>query len=980
MKHRARTRWLAVATTAVLLAGASSLLGARPGAAATTLPSGFQETTLLSGLVNPTAVRFAPDGRVFVIEKRGVLKIYANLADTNPSSYDLRTAVHNFWDRGLLGLALDPHLSDAATATRRPYVYLLYTYDAAIGGTAPTWGTAGTDTDACPNATSTGCLASARLSRLTVANNGLGTSIVAGSEKVLVNDWCIQYYTHSIGTVAVGSDGMLYASGGEGANADGNTPDYGQFGSPNNPCGDPPGGVGGSMTPPTAEGGALRAQSFRRPSGEPTRLSGTVIRVNPDTGDAAADNPNVNVTGADANKKRIVAYGLRNPFRWTFRPGTNEIWAGDVGQDAWEEIDRITNPLAATTQNFGWPCYEGTGSLSTFQNLGLTLCQSLYTAGTAVAPYATYPHQATTADTCALGGSAYTGSSVSGLAFYPGSGGAYPSRYANALFFADYSRQCVYAMLAGGNGLPSTTQIETFARGTDAVDLQSVPQLGGDLVWVDLNGGTVRRLSYGSASSPPSAVIATTPSPPSGPLPLTVAFDGRGSTDPGGQAITGYSWDFGDGTTGTGSTISHTYTQRGKFTAKLTVTNASGLTGSSTVAVVAGAPVPTIATPASTLTYAVGDLVSFSGSAVDAGNQAIPPAQLSWSVVIHHCATLSSCHTHPDVFSAVGVASGQFTAPDHDYPSYLELVLTAKDSLGLTGSTSVTIYPKTTTLTVASNPPGLTLSAGSVTGTTPFTKTAVTNSQVTLTAPPSQTLGSTSYSFGSWSDGGAATHTVTAAAAATYTATYSQSSLITVPPPSATAWQLNGNASMVGTALQLTPNATSQRGSAFYPTAVPSTNLTVDFDATLTGGGTTGADGLTFTLANPTAGPTALGALGGGLGYAGINGTAIALDTYKNWNSTDPSNNFAGIATGYATGNTDSLTWAATNTTVPNLRTGTHHLTITTTNGTITVKIDGTQYLTKAVTLPPTVLVGFTAGTGDTTDAHTATNVTITAR
>ena len=47
---------------------------------------------------------------------------------------DLRTQVHNFWDRGLLGLALDPGFPD------NPSVYVLYTYDAAIGGTAPRWG------------------------------------------------------------------------------------------------------------------------------------------------------------------------------------------------------------------------------------------------------------------------------------------------------------------------------------------------------------------------------------------------------------------------------------------------------------------------------------------------------------------------------------------------------------------------------------------------------------------------------------------------------------------------------------------------------------------------------------------------------------------------------------------------------------------------------------------------------------------------
>ena len=64
-------------------------------------------------------------------------------------------------------------------------------------------------------------------------------------------------------------------------------------------------------------------------------------------------------TGDDANAQRIVAFGLRNPFRFTFRPGTNELWVGDVGWNTWEEINRIVNPTDALVENFGWPAYEG---------------------------------------------------------------------------------------------------------------------------------------------------------------------------------------------------------------------------------------------------------------------------------------------------------------------------------------------------------------------------------------------------------------------------------------------------------------------------------------------------------------------------------------------------------------------------------------------------------------------------------------------
>ena len=46
-----------------------------------TLPAGFSESTVFSGLTNPTAVRFSPDGRVFVAEKSGLIKVFANLSD-----------------------------------------------------------------------------------------------------------------------------------------------------------------------------------------------------------------------------------------------------------------------------------------------------------------------------------------------------------------------------------------------------------------------------------------------------------------------------------------------------------------------------------------------------------------------------------------------------------------------------------------------------------------------------------------------------------------------------------------------------------------------------------------------------------------------------------------------------------------------------------------------------------------------------------
>ena len=95
-------------------------------------PPGFSESVVFSGLTQPTAMRFSPDGRVFVAEKSGLIKVFDSLSDPTPTVFaNLRTQVYNRADRGLLGIALDPDFP------AKPYVYVLYTYDAAIGGTAP---------------------------------------------------------------------------------------------------------------------------------------------------------------------------------------------------------------------------------------------------------------------------------------------------------------------------------------------------------------------------------------------------------------------------------------------------------------------------------------------------------------------------------------------------------------------------------------------------------------------------------------------------------------------------------------------------------------------------------------------------------------------------------------------------------------------------------------------------------------------------
>ena len=194
----------------------------------------------------------------------------------------------------------------------------------------------------------------------------------------------------------------------------------------------------------------------------------------------------------------------------------------------------------------------------------------------------------------------------------------------------------------------------------------------------------------------------------------------------------------------------------------------------------------------------------------------------------------------------------------------------------------------------------------------------------------------------------------------------------TVPAPGA-GWRANGNASITGGVIQTTAAVSNQAGSAFFETPLDSRHLVVEFDQTIGSG--TGADGQTLTFADASkAAPTALGEKGGGLGFAGISGIAVAFDTWKN--SANPSNNFVGISDGSA--GAGLLHWLSTATSIPGLRTATRHIKIETLNGTITVWIDGAQALTGTFALPPKVLLGFTGGTGGSNDLHKAANVTVT--
>src|SRR4051812_6057903 len=149
------------------IALAFALIATPAGATTPLVPveAHFQDESVLEGLDSPVTARFAPlpDGRIFVASKSGLVGAYDGPDDATPTVVvDLTDQVQDFWDRGLLGMALDP----AFAVNGR--LYLLFTRDKPVGsGAAPFWG------DTCPSAGGA-CAVSGALVRVTVDALGVG--------------------------------------------------------------------------------------------------------------------------------------------------------------------------------------------------------------------------------------------------------------------------------------------------------------------------------------------------------------------------------------------------------------------------------------------------------------------------------------------------------------------------------------------------------------------------------------------------------------------------------------------------------------------------------------------------------------------------------------------------------------------------------------------------------------------------------------
>jgi glucose/arabinose dehydrogenase len=760
-------------------------------AAEPALPEGFQDSVVLENIEQPTNFRFAPDGRVFVAEKPGKIDVFENIEDTTPEVFaDLRTDVYDSGDRGLLGLALDPKFEEG-----RPYVYALYTYDHILGDSepAPKWGKPSTTGDPCPDLNGgDACLVSGRLVRLKAIGNHAEEALGEPVQQTLTEGWCQQFSSHSIGDLRFGPEGALYASGGDGASF--SSADYGQFGDEPNPCGDPPSPAGTALSPPTAEGGSLRSQSNRV-------LNGKIIRVDPDSGEGWTGNPllghEVSSGTAAKNEGRIVAKGFRNPFRFAFDPVHGELYTDNVGSSEIEELDRFAAPPSSLF-NSGWPCYEGPERQFQFRDLGLNACDALYEAedngGEPTAPpffYYSHGQSVVPEDECPI----EFGSALGGISFYEGN--EFPAAYKGALFFTDAVRGCVWVMFPGADGKPDPATTMRFMRENrvyPAVDIEEGPE--GKLYYADLSGdeqgapGAIHRISY-SPGAPKARLEAN---PPYGAFNSEHRFkaqlDASGSSDPENETLT-YKWDL-DGNGSFETSTGQVATEEVEFTeaelkeredkeetinpaVAVKVEDGDGLTSVASVTVYPGdsPPQPTIEGPPASLKWSVGDTIHLEGSALDGeGNPIHEPLPYYWSTRLLHCPTGPlNCHGHP-LQTFPGVQNAEFTAPEHDYPSYLEITLRVADARGLTASKTIKLEPRSVNIAIASSPPGIELTAGLLQGPSPLSLTTIEGSHVLLSAPATAEISGKKYTWKSWSDSGERAHTVVADGPGTYTAIF----------------------------------------------------------------------------------------------------------------------------------------------------------------------------------------------------------------
>lgn len=553
----------------VVAFGAVAALALAPAArAAPRVPAGFVVESVSAAndlLENPTGLAVLPDGSLLVTEQRGVVWRLDHGVRQAATVWSAENEVLFDQESGLVGLAVDPNY------VQNHYLYFFYTVDPDSDGVDDNLGAFG------------------RLTRYQVRFDGSNTVDPASRTILMGTRWAdapiTGINTHTVGSLRWGRDGTLLVSHGDGddwtqTDAGGLYPQI----------------FGPGLADPIDDIGAFRAQSL-------SSLNGKILRIDPATGLGLPSNPFFDGNPASPRSK-VYAYGLRNPYRFTVRPGTGDpdpahgnpgvLYIGDVGWFNWEELDVADQPGL----NFGWPCREGLLPVLEYSaaapfRLG---CDSVGVSTDDPRPVA--PPTSVWNHGVAGAGvpPGFTGGASVGGVFYQGS--LYPAKYRGRYFHADYGAAGGWIRAATMTPDDRLIQFDSFGTSMDAPVAFEIEPGTGNLLYVSYFTGQVRRIRWTGApegNAPPVAFGRGEPT--LGVAPLEVDFFADGSWDPDGDAIT-CRWQFGDGTPDdpTPNPV-HTYATAGSRLARLTVTDAFGATDTDTftVNVTAAPAIPTVA-------------------------------------------------------------------------------------------------------------------------------------------------------------------------------------------------------------------------------------------------------------------------------------------------------------------------------------------------------------------------------------------------
>jgi len=653
----------------------------------TILPPGFIEEVIVTGLNTPTGFSIAGDGRVFFTEKAGKIRVFDNGSLQVAPFIDLSHEVNTYRDRGMLGLATHPDFPAL------PYIYVAYVYNPPEAANYDWTG--------------------ARVSRVVRLEADPDNLNVALSERTSVLIGANSTFAH-IGSPAQPNT-VPYACRSAGGfvrdclPSDGTTHTIGTvlFGSD------------GALYVGNGDGIDFGNENMRAQSID--SLAGKILRVDPLTGNGYPDNPFYD-GDPTSNRSKVYALGMRNPFRFTLHPTTGLLWLGDVGNHTWEEVSS-----GSTGANFGWPCYEGFMRAATYPG-----CQARFSgAVTVTPPVHAYPHRG--GYSAVIGGDIYQGN-------------AFPAKYHNTYFFADFNDQAIRYLDIDG----ASSQVRTFATNAPGM-VQMRDDGNGGLYVLYLISGTLARIRYTSATNTPPTAVADADRR-NGSEPMTVYFSSVRSHDPDGDSLQ-VMWHFDDGTTSSEANPVHTYTTSGEYTAVLTVTDRQGVSRTDRIRITVGnaPPKAQIFNPSPNDRYRIGNIVYFSGIGRDPEDGTLPVDAMTWDVSIHH-----NQHVHYDYFHKIGDA-GSFTYADHEDNSYLELCLTVTDSGGLSDKACRNVRAKKVLYHFDSVPSGLELMYAGSRHTTPFSMETYVRAERIVGAPNRSISGRL---FDRWSDDGKATHVI----------------------------------------------------------------------------------------------------------------------------------------------------------------------------------------------------------------------------